>query len=268
MLDLQNEQLTRTNALVEQQRLALEAVLQKASVGGDPQRPQQEDVEMPEENDEMKKSVAAYLEKLKLPGTIAAKVRSSAAVLKKKLLSLGRSEIHLEKICKNMEELKENRIPSNMKKFSLPWTSEYFMAPVEGMANQIMIKVDESATFEEARRKLYLEFLKSDTLLNYEVEKKRVANLRDQCSLESFIKICENHVDEDYKSVAQVIDNVEVPRELFEPMSKEVKEEAMKQYRFHRASLREGKGGAPARHLQAEGEAGEGYRRGSQTVGT
>lgn len=126
-------------------------------------------------------------------------------MLKQKLLSLGRSEIHLERLSNQMAELKENPIPSNVKKFTLPWTSEFFMAPVEGTAAQIAINIEEAATFEEAKRKLYLAFLKSDTLLNHEVEQKRVVNLREQCSLESFIQICGNHVDEDYKSVSQVI---------------------------------------------------------------
>lgn len=66
MLEIQNESLTRTKALVEQQRLALEADLHGAPGGVGQQLPQtQEDAARSEETDEMKKSVPAYVEKVK-----------------------------------------------------------------------------------------------------------------------------------------------------------------------------------------------------------
>lgn len=171
----------------------------------------------------------------KVPASVVAKIKKEGAIMKRRILSLNRTQEHILKLEGQVDSLTTGVVPSNMKRFSLPWTTEHFQHKLgDEFANETKDRfdyiMDPEKSFEEMKKVYYIKFLVVDTLMNLQVEKIRCKELQRESSLEAFLAMCDAGADGDREFVDKILQGVRTPPGLFVPWKKEATILAVRHY--------------------------------------
>ena len=177
------------------------------------------DDEMKEESEEVKLVIAEINKTRKLPPRIVSKLNSCAAKFRTKSAAFFRSEAHCLKLKERIATLSEGRIPAGMAQHSLLYQTEIWQEAVDSLSSELgLLEVTVLSSFEHARKSAHLQYLKRIAAIDFAVESKRLSELKDACTLESFTKQCLAIVAEEFEHVTRVSKLFKAPLGLYHPL--------------------------------------------------
>lgn len=132
-------------------------------------------------------SPGSQKEHLKQSKVVSMKFVSEGAKLKKLLHRVSLAKDFCTKLEEQLSSLAKAKIPAQLRPFKLPFQSEAWSELVGTTDLKMLIgPVSENESFEQAALRLHVEYLASHTILMLTVQRKKLASLKDEASLEHF----------------------------------------------------------------------------------
>lgn len=146
---------------------------------------------------------------VRLSKLVSDKITSEGAKFNKVLHKVANSQGHIAEMEKNIELLAAGKVPPQSRPYAVPFGCEEWSSTLdEDDASLMIIPCEKTATFEELGRKLHVEYLSSQFVLQLLVEKRRLARLRTEASLANFVAQCMSAATHEREMMAKATEGI------------------------------------------------------------
>ncbi len=142
-------------------------------------------------SDEVDVSIAAQVVKTTKRSKVANSVLAhETAELRKTVLALGRSRLHLTRLEANALSLGGGKLPPGLKAYKSPQLGDAYTKLATGLPQEQLAVKPSLATlsYDVVRRDLYYNFLRDTIIVDAAVTRQRIGELQQTANLETFLE--------------------------------------------------------------------------------